>query len=283
MIDYYSVRFNLTPCCEDATDLLASYLADIDFESFVADEAGVTAYVKAEDYNEDKIDEIINELFPFDTKIEYRSEFMKGEDWNEEWEKHYFKPIIIGDRCVVHSSFHKDIPKAQYDIVIDPKMAFGTGHHSTTNLIISYLLELELDGLIVTDVGTGTAILAILAKMRGAAEVSGIEIDPGAYENAVENASVNDVKLNLICGDAGDIATLPKADLLLANINRNIIIGDLDKYSAGLVNGGKMILSGFYTEDVETVMKKAAQYGFKLLEIRKDNNWAAIMLIKNGN
>ena len=282
MIDYYSVRIDLTPCEEDFTDLLAAYLADIGYESFVADEKGLTAYVNSSTYDEQKLLSVFSD-FPFDTEYSYRADLVKGEDWNSEWEKNYFQPIVIGDRCVVHSSFHKNIPKATYDIVIDPKMAFGTGHHSTTNLIVSYLLDMDLEGKKVTDVGTGTAILAILAKMRGASEVTGIEIDPGAYENAKENAAINNVDLRLLLGDASEIGNVPVADLLMANINRNIVIADLERYAAGLAPGGAMILSGFYTEDIDKVMAEARKYGLQLAEKRSDNNWAAIMLRKKSN
>lgn len=282
MIDYYSVRIDLTPCEEDFTDLLAAYLADIGYESFVADEKGLTAYVNSSAYDEQKLLSVFSD-FPFDTEYSCKADFVKGEDWNSEWERNYFQPIVIGDRCVVHSSFHKNIPKATYDIVIDPKMAFGTGHHSTTNLIVSYLLDMDLEGKKVTDVGTGTAILAILAKMRGASDVTGIEIDPGAYENAKENAAINNVDLRLLLGDASEIGNVPVADLLMANINRNIVIADLERYAAGLAPGGAMILSGFYTEDIDKVMYEARKYGLQLAEKRSDNNWAAIMLRKKSN
>lgn len=282
MIDYYSVRIDLTPCEEDFTDLLAAYLADIGYESFVADEKGLTAYVNSSAYDEQKLLSVFSD-FPFDTEYSCKADFVKGEDWNSEWERNYFQPIVIGDRCVVHSSFHKNIPKATYDIVIDPKMAFGTGHHSTTNLIVSYLLDMDLEGKKVTDVGTGTAILAILAKMRGASDVTGIEIDPGAYENAKENAAINNVDLRLLLGDASEIGNVPVADLLMANINRNIVIADLERYAAGLAPDGAMILSGFYTEDIDKVMDEARKYGLQLAEKRSDNNWAAIMLRKKSN
>lgn len=282
MIDYYSVRIDLTPCEEDFTDLLAAYLADIGYESFVADEKGLTAYVNSSTYDEQKLLSVFSD-FPFDTEYSCKADFVKGEDWNSEWERNYFQPIVIGDRCVVHSSFHKNIPKATYDIVIDPKMAFGTGHHSTTNLIVSYLLDMDLEGKKVTDVGTGTAILAILAKMRGASDVTGIEIDPCAYENAKENAAINNVDLRLLLGDASEIGNVPVADLLMANINRNIVIADLERYAAGLAPGGAMILSGFYTEDIDKVMDEARKYGLQLAEKRSDNNWAAIMLRKKSN
>lgn len=278
MVDYYSVRVDLEPNDENLSDLLAAFLAEIDYESFLPDERGLTAYVKTSDFNEDKLKDILDN-FPVKINYSYSTAFVKGEDWNYEWEKNYFQPIVIEDRCVVHSSFHKDVPKAEYDIIIDPKMAFGTGHHSTTNLIISYLLDMDLKNLNVVDMGTGTAILAILCKLRGCSSVTGIEIDPGAYENAVENSHLNNVDINLICGDASALAGIESCDLLLANINRNIILADIDKYVRVLKPGSSIILSGFYKEDIDIILKKAALFNLRLQEVREDNNWVAIRLI----
>ncbi len=176
MNDYYSLRADILPCNEDMTDYYAALLAEIGYESFVPDQAGLVAYIKAEEFSEDKLDDIVKE-WPFDSTIHTKAEFIEGRDWNSEWEKNYFKPIVIDDKCVIHSSFHTDIPNCEYDIVIDPKMAFGTGHHATTSLIINRLLNIKLDGKVVIDMGTGTGILAILAAMRGASEIYGVEID----------------------------------------------------------------------------------------------------------
>lgn len=165
MNDYIEVRFDVEPCDATSTDVLAAMLCDVEFESFVPDESGLTAYVKRELYNEAAIVDIVTS-FPLQAQINWRAEVIEGQDWNSEWEKNYFQPIVVGDKCVIHSSFHTDIPKVEYDIVIDPKMAFGTGHHATTSLIIRQLLEMSLDGLSVMDMGTGTGILAILRDRK---------------------------------------------------------------------------------------------------------------------
>lgn len=261
MNDYYEVRFDLNPCTEDATDLLAAMLADIGYESFVPDADGLSAYVTANLYDAKAVDEILLE-FPFDMLIASKSTLVPGRDWNEEWEKHYFKPIVVSrdgkPAAVIHSSFHTDYPAAPYDIAIDPKMAFGTGHHATTSQIISLLLQLPLQGKSAIDMGTGTGILAILAAMRGAAPVTAIEIDACAYQNAVENASVNgrsDVRL--IHGDASALAALEPADIFIANINRNIITADIHAYARALKHGGLMVLSGFYDRDIPVVCTAA--------------------------
>lgn len=281
MQDYMSLRIDATPCDEDITDLLAAFLGDLGYESFVPDEKGLTAYIKDTLYNKGDIVNLLAE-FPIETELTAMAEFVKGQDWNDEWEKNYFKPIIVAGECVVHSSFHKDIPEAKYDIVIDPKMAFGTGHHSTTGNMMRLILSSDLQGKTVTDMGTGTGILAILCKMRGAKDVIGIEIDPFACENAIENVSLNGVDIKMICGDASNLDGLRKCDLFMANINRNIITNDIKAYADNLKEGGEMFLSGFYLEDVPIVCKEAEKHGLKKTEEIIDNNWTAIRLVKTN-
>ena len=279
MNDYIELRIDSTPSSEEINDLVAAFLADIGYESFVPDDKGLTAFVKSDIFDNEQVSEILNS-FPIETSFSCSHRLIEGQDWNEEWEKNYFKPIVIGDRCVVHSTFHTDVPAAEYAIIIDPKMAFGTGHHSTTNLMVSYLLDMDLNGFRIIDVGTGTAILAILAAKRGAADVVGIEIDPGAWENAVENVKLNNVVAEMLCGDASRLGSLEPADMVIANINRNIITSDIDKYSKALKQGGTMLLSGFYSEDVEIIRNSAEPYNLRVEEIREDNNWVAVKLVK---
>ncbi len=281
-MNYYKVRLNCVPCSEDITDLLAAFLADIGFESFEPDEAGLTAYVQASDFSEESIKEIIED-FPMETSISFESEFVESKNWNEEWEKHYFQPIVIAGECVVHSSFHKNVPEARYDILIDPKMAFGTGHHATTSQMMRYVLDLkDIDGKSVIDMGTGTGILAILCKMRGAGNVTGIEIDPGAYENALENATLNNQAIDFICSDASALENCQPADIFLANINRNVITSDINKYAEKIKDGGVLLLSGFYSADIPIVMEAAAPLGFTLDKTSEEgDHWAAIRLVKS--
>lgn len=278
MNDYNAVRIDATPCNSDTTDLIAAFLADVGFESFEPDEKGVTAYIRATGDSASVVKEALTD-FPIPTKFEISVKFIEGEDWNAEWEKNYFQPILVGDLCVVHSTFHKDVPVAKYDIVIDPKMAFGTGHHDTTAQMMRLILELPLQGRSVIDMGTGTGILAILAKMRGAESVSGIEIDEPAYCNAIEHASLNRVELNLIHGDAAALASLPKADYLFANINRNIILGDINRYVAALKPDGEMLLSGFYIEDMAMIEEKCSEFGFAIAErLTSESGWTAVRM-----
>lgn len=282
MNDYLSVRVDLSPCSTDATDLAAAFLADAGFESFEPDESGLTAYIRASEDGEKLAKEALQD-FPFEAEIAISSEFIKGEDWNSEWEKNYFKPILIDDLCVVHSTFHKDVPSAKYDIVIDPKMAFGTGHHDTTSQMMRHILSLPLEGKSIIDMGTGTGILSFLANMRGAENVTGIEIDKPAYENAVDNASLNNCDVRFIHGDASALSEISASDFLFANINRNIILADIDRYASALNPGGTMLLSGFYEEDIPLIMEAANKYGLKEeSRLVSEAGWTALRLSKNS-
>lgn len=280
-MNYYKVRFYCNPCNEDITDLLAAFLADAAFESFEPDDNGLTAYVRESDFSADAIDEILA-YFPIDSQISYNSELVESKDWNEEWEKHYFQPIVIAGECVVHSSFHKNIPQAQYDILIDPKMAFGTGHHATTSQMMRFILDIDdIRGKSVIDMGTGTGILAILCKMRGAGNVAGIEIDFVAFENAVENAALNNQAIDFYCGDAARLADCAPVDIFLANINRNVITADIGKYADKIKNDGILLLSGFYTQDIPIVIEAASPYGLTIENSSEEgDHWAAIRLRK---
>lgn len=280
MNDYTEVRIDMSPCNETMTDVMAALLCEHGYESFVPDECGMTAYIKLEDFDKKVLDEVTAEL-PFDTSVTVKCETVEGRDWNQEWEKNYFKPITVDEKCVIHSSFHTDIPSMPYDIVIDPKMAFGTGHHQTTTLIIRRLLELPLEGRSVIDMGTGTGILAILAAMRGACPVTAIEIDEFAHVNAVENVSLNHhPEINVVLGDASALAGVEPVDLFLANINRNIIVGDLQVYASRLKEGGTMLLSGFYEDDIAIVLDEARKHGLEYVGHTVLERWSCLELKK---
>ena len=280
MNDYYALRLDVEPCSADATDLLAYLLGEAGYESFVPDERGLTAYVRAELFSDDAVRAAL-EAFSFPAVVTASSELVEGRDWNAEWERNYFKPIVVADRCVVHSSFHTDVPSAQYDIVIDPKMAFGTGHHSTTSLILTHLLDMDLAGRAVIDMGTGTGILSILAAMRGAVPVTGIEIDRFAWENACENVRLNGhPEIAMLCGDASLLEALAPADVVLANINRNVILADISRYAAAMRPGATLLLSGFYTADCPMVEEAAAAAGLVPAGRTSHADWACVELRK---
>ena len=280
MNDYTEARIDFTPCTEIMTDVMAAMLADAGYESFVPDDSGLTAYVRCELFDAGVLEQIVGS-FPIDTKIDVATTDIEGRDWNAEWEKNYFQPIVAGNgRCVIHSSFHTGYPEAQYDITIDPKMAFGTGHHATTSLIIDRLLDMDLNGRRMVDMGTGTAILAILAAMRGA-EVTGVEIDPFAHANAIDNAALNGhPEIKLLPGDASVLADIKDVDLFVANINRNVIMADLPYYAATLADDAQVIFSGFYVEDVPVVVAAAEKCGLVAVNHTERDRWASLLLKK---
>lgn len=282
MTDYIALRLDCQPCTPDITDLAAAQLCDIGYESFEPDENGLTAYIRQDLYSEEAVAEALTD-FPIQTDFSTSASHIAGRNWNQEWEQHYFKPIVVGDMVTVHSSFHTDIPHARYDIVIDPKMAFGTGHHYTTRLMMNRILETDMKGLTITDMGTGTGILAILCAMRGAEKVTGIEIDEGAWENAVENITLNNVgdSARMVCGDARMLAETPRCDIFMANINRNIILADMAAYAANLKSGGLMFLSGFYSEDVPVLTAEGSHHGLVPVSSESDNNWTVLTMRKN--
>ena len=282
MNDYIEVRIDADPCTEDITDLLAAELADIGFESFVADSKGLTAYAPIKLYDKEAVKNALAE-FPIDCSLNVSDNFVEGRDWNAEWEKNYFRPIVIGKRVAIYSSFHTDVPEAEHKIVIDPKMAFGTGHHATTSQVIKALLELDLRNKTVIDMGTGTGILAILAAQLGAEHVTGIEIDEFAYVNAVENIRQHGhPEITLINGDASALAGVPACDVFIANINRNIITGDIDRYAKALKPGGTMLLSGFYVEDIPVVTAAAEKHGLRETGYTDEERWVCLRLAKDA-
>lgn len=278
MNDYIKVRVDLGPAATpDATDLLAAFLADEGFESFEPDAEGLNAYILASAYDPEAPQHAIGQLPFAGLQPEVSEEKIEGCDWNAEWERNYFKPIVIAGKAVIHSSFHTDVPQAPYDIVIDPKMAFGTGHHSTTSLISTRLLDMDLAGKSVIDMGTGTGILAILAAMRGASRVDAIEIDPPAYENALDNVALNGhSEINVILGDASALSGLDKADLLVANINRNIILADMARYHDAVKPGGDMIFSGFYVDDIPMIKERASELGMIYVDYTENERWVSV-------
>lgn len=290
MNNYIEARIELgyvdaNACCEPdlttASDMLSAFLGEIGFESFVFENNVLTAYVRSEAFSSEAFAEVLDQLPLPQITLSAETEEIEGRDWNHEWEKNYFQPIVVADRCVIHSTFHTDYPKCEYDIVIDPKMAFGTGHHATTSQIIAQLLELDLIGKAVVDMGTGTGILAILAAMRGAAPVVAIEIDPAAKVNARENMMLNhQAQIDLRLGDATMLEGC-RADVFIANINRNIILNDLEAYAATLNRDAIMILSGFYESDIPMLQARAAAFGLEYVRhTTQGDNWACLVLRK---
>ena len=279
-MDFIQVAFTIEPAEEYISDILAAELGDLNFDSFVSTETGIDAYISATQFNETKLKELLAN-FAFEANIQYVVTPIETKNWNEEWEKNYFEPIVIGDECVIHSSFHKNIPDAKYDIVIDPKMAFGTGHHETTSLMIGELLKMELKDKTLLDMGCGTSVLAILASKRGAKKIVAIDIDTWCVDNSIENIALNKAaNIEVLLGGA-ELLKGMQFDVILANINRNILLADIKKYASCLSAGGELYMSGFYEEDIYLIEAEAFNNNLLLIDFTKKNNWVVVKTIKN--
>lgn len=267
---YLKVTFILTPDSETNREILTAYLSQLDFDAFDETPSEFHAFVSSGREDFGRMEEVI-------TKLPFRAEFSVSEvpdiNWNEEWEKHYFQPLLLGNACLVRAPFHQTYPQARYEIIIEPNMAFGTGNHETTSLMIEQLLELDMTGKTVLDMGCGTGILGILSSMLGCAEVTAIDIDERAYESTLENAALNRVtNLKAFSGDAALLKS-QKFDVILANIQKNIILRDLEKYASVLREDGIILVSGFYRDDLGSIVGKASELLLQKRMIRERNNW----------
>lgn len=278
---YYEFKFIFKPKNEIVSDILMSVLGDVGFESFVEEEDVLKAYIQQSLFNKEELQTSINQ-FPIEVDaIDYTYTEAEDKDWNEEWEKNFFKPIIIDDLCAIHSTFHTDIPKVKYDIIINPQMAFGTGHHETTSLILNELLQMDLQNKAVLDMGCGTSILAILASKRGAKPITAIDIDSWCVDNSKDNCRLNQITdIDIKLGDASILKDEKPFNLVIANINRNILLQDMDKYVQVLQEKGKLLMSGFYTEDIAILQEKAESLGLHFVKTNHKNNWACLLVQK---
>ena len=278
-MDYYELNFTYNSETEPSVigDVLAAELGGIGFDSFVENELGLSAYIPEKLFNEPELKEKLAE-FPLDgVEFHYTAKRIKDQNWNEEWEKNYFQPITINHDCRIRASFHPDEEGYKYNITIDPRMAFGTGNHSTTYLMICEILKLDLEGKDVLDMGCGTAVLAILSRMKGASRVVAIDIDEWAYNNALENIRLNNTDDILVAlGGAEKISEYGLFDVILANINRNILLKDIHVYKAHLRKGGLLFMSGFYKEDIPAIEAECRKNQLELVTYAEQNNWAAV-------
>jgi ribosomal protein L11 methyltransferase len=278
-MDYYELIFTYdsTVSTEVVNDVLASELGEIGFESFTETENGLAAYIRVDVYNQTLLEGAIASFPLGNVTIRYTRNYIKAKDWNEEWEKNYFQPIAIGKECIIHASFHCVAPDYIYDIIIDPRMAFGTGNHETTWLMINEILPLDLEGKEVLDMGCGTAVLAILAAKKKAKRVVAIDIDEWACRNALDNIRVNRTTgIEVIEGGAGQIPGSGKFDVVLANINRNILLNDIKAYASCMKKEAWLFMSGFYKEDIPFIEEACERNGLSVVSYREKNNWVAI-------
>jgi len=272
---YIRCTLELDPI-QPATDIFVATLAELGFESFEETETGVMAYIQESQWDEGAFTSLPLLKSP-EWEAAYTLEVIEPENWNAVWEQDY-KPIQVRDLCMVRAPFHQ-APSEQwpYDIVITPKMSFGTGHHQTTYLMLDYLLDLELSGKSVLDVGTGTGVLAILAGMRGASPITAIDIDPWAFENCLENTRTNGLQeIEVLQGDM-DIVEGRSFDVVLANINKNVLLAHLPSYAKAINSNGVLLLSGYFAEDLEELRGVAVSNGFKYSNFREKDGWVAAL------
>ncbi len=261
---------------QNVKEILIAELGFMGFESFTENEHGIIAYIQNNDWYDGILDDI-QILKSNEFTISYELEKIEQVNWNIEWEKN-FESIQVGNQVSIRAPFH-DNPNLKYDIVIEPKMSFGTGHHETTNLMIQHLIESNVTGKSVLDMGCGTGILAIFAEMKGATNIDAIDIDPWCYENSLENIEKNHCKNIKVY--KGDVSLLgdKKYDYIIANINRNILLQDIENYAGNLHKNGILLLSGFYKEDIGIIDKEAIRNKLKLQKTLERNNWVALKYV----
>jgi ribosomal protein L11 methyltransferase len=273
-MDYNKITIRINPFEEWLRDVLTAQLGEIGYDSFLETETGIEAYIPAPRYHEDNLFEVIKS-FEEDFTFEVGSEIIKSQNWNEVWEKNYFKPLVINNECVIRAPFHTDFPKAKYEIIIEPNMAFGTGNHETTTMMIETILENDMKKMKILDMGCGTGILGILASMKGAKNVTAIDIDEWSYTGAKENARLNQIEnMEVKLGDASLLGK-EKFDIIFANIHKNVLLNDIKAYSDVLQFEGLLIVSGFYREDIPEIKTKAESLGLKDSGFKSKNNWVA--------
>lgn len=274
-MEYTEVQFRIEPNTSANIEVLTAWVSDLPFDSFSETETGLNAYAPSSDFNQQDLDEKLNGFVLF--QVEYSVAIIADQNWNKVWEENYFEPIVIGDKCLVRGSFHTDTPKVEWEIVIDPKMSFGSGHHATTKMMLEHLLNIDTANKTLLDMGCGTGILAILASMRNAKNVLAIDIDEWAYNNTVENAtSNNQPQIEVKLGGAEQVGDLT-FDIVLANINTNILLADMAVYQAALNTGGTLVMSGFYTSDKDKIIAKAQELGLSPTKYLVENDWNAIV------
>lgn len=276
MSNYLEFQFKISPL-QPGSEILIAELGYAGFESFVENEDGITAYIQSEEYKEGILEDIqILESDEFE--ISFISKEIEQVNWNSEWEKN-FNPIVVADKCSVRAPFHEK-PDTEYDIVIEPKMSFGTGHHATTHMMLQHILNNEWEGKSVLDMGCGTGVLAILAEMKGATTLDAIDIDNWCYLNTLENVERNNCKNIKVYEGTAELLEGKQYDVVIANINRNILLEDIPTYSKCLSSGGKLFLSGFYTEDVSVIEEACNKNGLKFENKLVEDNWTAASFIK---
>ena len=271
-MEFITIKVSCTP---DLTDLLIAELFEVSFDSFQEFDDGFEGSCDQSQFDEGSVKEILNQ-YP---NVTFTIKEQEKVNWNEEWEKNY-DPIIVGDQCIVRASFHEAQPQFPYEIIVTPKMSFGTGHHATTYQVLDYQMTLDHARKKVLDVGTGTGILAIMAQKRGATSITATDIDEWCIENSEENFTLNDVKdVSLIQGQISEVKD-SSFNIIIANINKNVLLDQIGDYAKRLVQNGQLILSGFYENDIEDLEEVAKKHGLKRVKATNRDKWAMLVLNK---
>ena len=277
-MDYIELNFDLHPL-QPFDDILVAELSNLGFESFTNLDGRLQAYIQATSYQSELLQPILKQFEENACTVSFEEELIPSQNWNEAWESS-FTPILVNEVCAVRAPFHDRPANAQFDIVIEPKMSFGTGHHATTYLMLSQLLSMRLQDKSVLDMGCGTAVLAILSERKMATRIVAIDNDPLSFENSIENCKLNDCKhVEVLLGDA-NLLGVDEFDLIIANINRNILIQDMPAYYKSLKDKGDLLMSGFFDVDVPLLIEHSEKIGFRLIQKLEKNTWAMLHLIK---
>ncbi|MFV0290591.1 MAG: 50S ribosomal protein L11 methyltransferase [Mangrovibacterium sp.] len=273
---YNKTSFRLENDSTENREILMAFIAELPFESFIDNDDTLEAYSPEGSIIDAHIQSIVS-LLPFE--VNFSTEAMPDVNWNEEWEKNYFKPLLINDDCLIRAPFHQEYPTAKHEIIINPNMAFGTGNHETTSLMIEHISEIDVANKSILDMGCGTGILGIFAAMKGCQNVRSIDIDEWSFESTKENCKLNNINnLNVEVGDANSLTEESAYDIVLANIHKNVITNDLPKYKTTLKPNGMVILSGFYNDDLNDIKKVAIdKLGFTQIALKEKNNWVAVV------
>ena len=278
-MDYIELLCKITAeNTQEIIDILVAELNEIGFESYDEIDKGLNAYIVENLFNIEKVKQLQVNDIP-DTNIEYSFKVIKTQNWNAVWEKN-FDPILIEDKCLIRAPFHKETPKVKFEIIIEPKMSFGTGHHETTYLMLKTMLDLDFKDKNVLDMGCGTGVLAILASLKGAHKITAIDIDEWAYNNTLENIEKNNCSnISVFQGDA-NLLKEQKFDIIIANINRNILLNDIKQYSKVLKSGGTLLLSGLYDKDLPMIKEETSNNNIDYISFYEKNSWVAAKFLK---
>ena len=283
-MDYIAVHIRIEPFSEERAEIVEAEIADLGFDSFTVDDPFLNAFIPMEQFSEPNLKTVLSGFDADEFRLSHSVELVKEQNWNAAWESDC-QPVVVGDEVTVKAKYHKDLPRTRYNIVIDPQMSFGSGHHQTTTMMIEQLLEdrKALKGKAVLDMGCGTGILAIVAAKLGAAvPVHAVDIDPRCVVSTRANARRNRIphKIVTVCGDAS-VLIRGQYDYVLANINRNILLADMASYVRALKpQGGTIFLSGFYQADIPMLLEKAAELGLAETSRRTRDDWSLLALKK---